>query len=597
MIGIAASIALAPFANLSGDAAQDYLARGFVEDVATELSRFGTLEVVYPRAVESMAKRRAAGTPDRHMAGHMLRGSVRRGGDVIRITAQLVETPTGRQVWADRYDATADNLLAVQDEIAARIAGALAIRVDETRLAEARRRPLASLETYECWLRGFECLQRGTVEADHEARRFFERALEIDPAYARAYTGLSLSHFNEWSCQAWEKWDEKERLAYEHARRAADLDDGDAVVQVVLGRILLYRRRFDEGAYHVGRALALNANHTDVLVHAALCRAYLGDPEHALELAGKAMRLSPSYPPWYAAPSGLALFLLGRDAEVIQLGAGAATSMFVDAPAFLAAACALTGDRDRARTYLSQFLAELDKRVTFGRTPDPGEPLRWLLHINPFRREEDADRLARGLRAAGLEGDPDENRPEAVPHPVVREAVGGTFRQEDGFWSITFDGLAVQLTSQKGFKDLARLLERPGEEIHCLELADRPAETGRPSPVLDDRARREVHERILELQREIDDADAANDIGRAERAREELDSIVELLSGALGLGGRPRALGSAAERARSAVTWRIRSAIKKIAASHPRLGRHLENTVRTGTFCAYMPETLIDWSL
>src|SRR5262245_19576090 len=287
MAAIAARIALAPFENLSGDPAQDVLARGFVEDIASALSRFGTLEVVYPRAVMSAP---AAPVGDATTTT-VLRGSGRRSGDVIRIAGQLLDQPAGRQIWADRYDVTAGNLFDVQDEIAERIASALAIGVDRTRLDAAHRTPLASLDTYDCWLRGFDCLQKGTVEADEEARRFFERALEADPSFARAYAGLSLSHFNEWSCQAWEKWDETERLAYGYAKRAADLDDSDAVVQVVLGLTFLYRRLFDEGAYHVDRALRLNPNDTDVLVHASLCRGYLGDGESALELAKKAMRL------------------------------------------------------------------------------------------------------------------------------------------------------------------------------------------------------------------------------------------------------------------------------------------------------------------
>jgi tetratricopeptide (TPR) repeat protein len=183
---------------------------------------------------------------------------------------QLVEAANGRQVWADRYDATAGDLHAVQDAIAARIARTLAVQIDQARLGLARRAPLASLEVYDCWLRGLECLRKGTVEADAEARRFFERALEIDPAYARAYTGLSLSHFNEWSCQAWTQWDENKRLAHEYARRALVLDETDTMVRVVLGRILVYRHRYDEGAHHLERAVQLNPNDTDVLVHASL---------------------------------------------------------------------------------------------------------------------------------------------------------------------------------------------------------------------------------------------------------------------------------------------------------------------------------------
>ena len=591
----AATIAFAPFDNLSGDPGQDYFARGFVEDVATELSRFGTIEVLHPNAVWVSLMRGSDSA--RVPADHIVHGSVRRAGQAVRVSVQLVEVANGRQIWADRYDATAADLLAVQDAIAARIARTLVVQVDQARLDVARRTPLASLDVYDCWLRGLECLRTGTVEADAEARRYFERALEIDPAYARAYAGLSLSHFNEWSCQAWAKWDEKERLAHEYAQRAVALDKTDAMVQVVLGRILVYRRRYDEASHHLERALVLNPNDTDVLVHAGLCQAYLGNPEAALEAAHKAMRLNPAYPPWYSAPAGLALFMLGRDRECVDLCAALPTRMFVDVAAFAAAASALAGDVTGAKRHLREFLDDFQDRIGFGRAPEPGEPLRWLLHVNPFRRAEDGERLARGLALAGLDADPDEGRAEAVAHPIASDLASSTFRRDGSLWTLAFDDLSVQLTHQKGFVDLAQLLARPGTELHCLELADRPAETGGEVPVLDDRARRELRGRVRELQQEIDEADAMRDGGRAERAREELDQIVEHRSGALGLRGRARPLGSAAERARSAVTWRIRNSIRKIASAHPRLGRHLENSVRTGTFCVYEPETPTTWAL
>jgi TolB-like protein len=250
----AATIAFAPFDNLSGNRSEDYFARGFVEDVATELSRFGTVDLLHPNAVSRWLAARGADTAH-PPADHIVYGSVRRDGDMVRVNVQLVDAARGRQVWADRYDATAQDLHAVQDAIAARIARTLAVQVDEALLDAARRAPLASLDVYDCWLRGLDCLRQGTIEADVEARRFFERALEMDPSYARAYAGLSLSHFNEWSCQAWSQWDEKERLAHDFAARAAALDENDATVQVVLGRILAYRRRYDEAAHHVRRAL------------------------------------------------------------------------------------------------------------------------------------------------------------------------------------------------------------------------------------------------------------------------------------------------------------------------------------------------------
>jgi TolB-like protein/tetratricopeptide (TPR) repeat protein len=593
----AVTVAIAPFENLSGDPAQEYFARGFVEDVATELARFGSVEVIHPRAVAASFWSPLGTRDGRLQADHIVHGSVRHAGESVRVTVQLVETGNGKQLWADRYDASAHDLHAVQDAIAARIARTVVVQIDEARLGHARRAPLASLEVYDCWLRGLECVRKGTVEADAEARRFFERAIEIDPSYARSYAGISLTHFNEWSCQAWAHWDEKERLAHDYAARALALDDSDAVVQVVLGRILVYRRRYDEAAHHLERALLLNPNDTDVLVHAALCQTYLGNPEAALASAQKAMRLNPHYPVWYAAPVGLAMFMLGRDRECLDIVASAPTRMFVDVAAFAAASAALIGDQQRAGEHLREFLADFQEKIAFGRAPEPGEPLRWLLHVNPFARPEDGERLAQGLLMAGLERDPDEGRPEAVARPGRGDVSAAVFRRDGSLWTVSYAGLSVQLTHQKGFVDLSHLLARPGSEVHCLELADRPGAIGGDAPLLDDRARAEMRARVRALQQEIDHAEAAHDLARAERARIELDRIVEHLSSALGLGGRARQLGSPAERARSAVTWRIRNAIRKITSAHPRLGKHFENSVRTGTYCVYEPEAHTEWTL
>lgn len=594
---MAATIAVVPFQNPSGDPDQEYFARGFVEDVVTELSRFPTLEVIHPQTSYALAGGGAEGLARALGVGYLLEGSVRRLGAIVRVTARLVESAGGRQIWADRFDAPAGTLLDVQDEIVARAVSPLALEIDTARLRRARRKPLASLEVYDCWLRGLDCLRRGTVEDDERAREFFERARALDPHWARAHAGISLSHFNEWSCQAWELWDDKERLAFEHARRAAALDDRDAVVQLVLGRILLYRREFDEAARHVDRAVALNPNDADVLAHAALCRAYLGDPVSAVALASKAARLNPRHPEWYAACAAVPLFLLGRHGEVVARVASAPRAT-VDLPALLAASHALMGERERAAAALEMFLDDFVEKITFGRPPEPGEPLRWVLHVNPFRRPEDAEHVARGLRLAGLAADPDERRAPAVARAAGAD--GGrraVFRAEGELWTLAFDGLTVQLTEAKGFHDLAELLSRPDVPVHCLELAGRSAEPRGDQAVLDARTRRELSARARELQEEMDDAEARADGARAERARAELERLVETLSAAMGLGGKGRRLGGAAERARTAVTWRIRNAIRKIAAAHPALGRHLQNAVRTGTWCAYTPERPVDWAL
>jgi len=211
----------------------------------------------------------------------------------VRIFAQLLDS-SGRQVWSDRFDAPAERLLEVQDEIVTQVASRLVGKIESAWLHMARRKPLASLEVYDCWLRGMDCLRRGTPQTDSEARVFFERALSLDPSYARGYAGISLSHFNEWSCQAWEFWDDRESLAFKNAKQAAALDDRDALIQLVLGRILLYRRQFDEASRHVDRAIELNPNYAEA--HDALCVSltYQKRFDDAVAECKKAQELDPS---------------------------------------------------------------------------------------------------------------------------------------------------------------------------------------------------------------------------------------------------------------------------------------------------------------
>jgi predicted ATPase len=214
-----------------------------------------------------------------------------------------------------------------------------------------------------------------------------------------------------------------------------------------------------------------------------------------------------------------------------------------------------------------------------------------------------AARLARAeltaiLGAAAGGGAAANGRGTPVPAPV---APVGVFRRSGEFWELGYSGRTVHLKAAKGLSDLAVLLAAPGAEVHCLDLAGHPAahadgvrhDPG--DPLIDDVARRDYERRIRELQAEVDEAADFHDAGRAERVRAELDALVDHLSAALGIGGRVRTAAGPAERARSAVTQRVRVTIRRIADVHPELGRHLRASVTTGTFLSYRPETAIRW--
>jgi hypothetical protein len=182
--------------------------------------------------------------------------------------------------------------------------------------------------------------------------------------------------------------------------------------------------------------------------------------------------------------------------------------------------------------------------------------------------------------------------------PTVPGAEAGNILLREGdTWRVTFRGRSSTVRHVKGMFDLAVLLERPGREVPAIELMGGADVGGAPGPVIDDQARRTYQARVHDLQAEIDHANASNDWVRAERAEVELDALVEQLSQALGIGGRQRTGGGSSERARAAVTHRIRGAIRRIADIDPALGQHLLNAVKTGTWCSYQPDTDTVWDV
>jgi hypothetical protein len=180
--------------------------------------------------------------------------------------------------------------------------------------------------------------------------------------------------------------------------------------------------------------------------------------------------------------------------------------------------------------------------------------------------------------------------------PRVEAAARSAVMVEQGdTWLVTFAGTTVTVRNSKGMHDLARLIDAGGREIHCLDLLDAVVDQPSTGEVIDARARSEIEQRIRELQADIDDAERDNDLARADRAQAEFDALVEHLAAALGRGGRRRHGAGTAERARSAVTHRLRSTIRQIDKIHPSVGRHLAASVKTGTYCSYQPEHPTHW--
>ncbi len=585
-----AVLVVLPFRTSGGAGDEDVLAQGLAEDIASELGRFSPLQVMSRRSGLAVADLSDAEIGARLGVSHVLRGSLRRAGARLRIAVDLVECAGGTQPWSERFDVPTEDFFAVEDDLVARIAARLNLRLEQAMLHEARRRP-ADMTAYTMTLEGLARLREGTVEADEAARELFERAIGVDQHFARAHAGIALSWFNEWSCQFWDRFEESTRKAYTSAHRALALDDRDAYLHQVLGRLHLYWQNWERASWYFDRALELCPNDPELLIQQSLNDAYLGRPDVGIKRAERAMQLNPAYPGYYPGLAALVHFIAGDIATAVELGNRSDGVATIDVPAFWAIACAHLGQIDEARAYFARYEADFRERILFGREPQPGEAVAWFFEHNPFRLEEHVELLVEGFR-----------RIEApLPQPIAPPVAGldgpARFARLGEGWIVAFEGRQALLPDLKGFVDIRGLLERPGEEIHCLDLAQRlPSEHG-GEEVLDDRARAAIKARLRDLQEEIAEAEDRNDIGQTERLRGEFDTLLETLSRALGLGSRSRRLGSLAERARTTVTWRIRHAVRRIEAAHPELGRHFAHSLRTGTFCSYSPERPVAWRL
>lgn len=576
------------------DDASGYFARGFIEDLIIDLSRYSSLGVIdshssFSEVVKELSDREVA---EKLGADYLLKVSFRRHRRGIRLGAQLLAATDNRVLWADRYDAPDAELFDVQDRVIEQVTSALSKQVDLAMLSAARKKPVPDLGAYDCWLRGYEKLSEGSVEADAEARSLFEQSLEIDPHYARAHAGISLSHFNDWSCQAWELADASECFAYDHARQAIKLDEHDHVAHYVLARVLLYRREFERSETHLDRSLALNPNDADSLVQISFCKAMLGHTAEAQEIYERAVWLNPLHDIWYLCYGSVIPFIEKRYDDYLNIALRLPlNSVWLDLAATIAAVYGHKGDLEKAAEFFQKFRELYREEIRRGADLIPGEEFRWLLLVNPFRRREDIDHLAEGLRLAGAES------PMEEVAPTTSVGLGTEFRTMGEDRKICFAGKSVTLPEVKGFADIEQLIRRSGEEIHCSELMG-GVSTGSDSDVmLDEKARASYRDRIRELQADLEEAEERDNPRMAGEIREELDALLDHLARASGLGGRSRKLKDPNEKARSAVTWRIRSAIKKIAAVHPELGKHFGNAVRTGVFCSYSPEKPVDWML
>lgn len=389
------SVAVLPFKNISNDPQQDYFSDGMTADLITDLSKLSALSVI---AHNSVFAYRNENVDVRQVgkelgAQYVIEGSVRKVGNTVRISARLIDTSNGYNLWAERFDGTLDNVFALQDEVTARIVKSLKVTLTETERTQLIHKYTNSIEAYDYFLQGWQHFWNMSRTGNRIARESYLKAIELDNRFARAYANLALTYAYEY-LNGWSD-DPKQTIkkANEYANKAVELDNKLSQVYWALGITQVYSRNYKGALKTSKKALALDPNYADGYGLLATALNYAGQPQQALEAMEQAMRLNPRYPSIYRLMRGEMYFNAHDYKNAIKDFTSALESNpeAQEARLWLAAAYVYSGKIDDAKWQIDQILV-LDSNLTLARFEQ-------VIPLNdPIQRKH----LIDGLSKAGL---------------------------------------------------------------------------------------------------------------------------------------------------------------------------------------------------
>ena len=391
------SIAVLPFENMSGDPEQEFFADGMTEDIITALSRYRSLFVIARNSTFAYKGQ----SPDlRDVARdlgvkYVLEGSIRKGGNRIRVTGQLIEGASGSHIWAERYDRDLTDIFALQDEITETIVAAIGPEIDQVERERARLLPPDDLDTWESYQRGLWHLYRFSREDNTEAQRLFRQASARSPNFSPALSGLTHARYYAFMHSYVEDKDALLEVAFESGRAAIAADDRDADAHYALCRILYLRHDYDAAVAEGKAAVAYNPNMAQAYLGLATALLYAGDRDRAIESADRALRLSPHDPLiWILHVVRAFAFMIDGEAEKAEECARQAVRQpTAEITAYFSLASAI-GWQGKA--------AEAAKAMTEVLRRKPDFNSEYVAQVLPFKNPADLEFVVEGLHKAGL---------------------------------------------------------------------------------------------------------------------------------------------------------------------------------------------------
>lgn len=403
------SVAVLPLTNMSGDPEQDYFSDGISEDIIIGLSRFKTLFVIARNSSFSFKGQ----TLDIKEIGrklgvqYLVEGSVRRAGNRVRITVQLIEAETGNHIWAERYDRDLEDVFAVQDDVTKSIVAVLPGRVQEDVASRSSRKPTSNMKAHELMLQAKALRDRLNVEDTAKARQLLEQAIALDPGYARAHMYLADTYVVDlWLGLA---VDDASAISLRLSKKGAGLDSKDVYIQDQLGFAYLCEGMWDDAEVQFEKTLSQIVNEAESMAWCGYAFMLLGRHEKASEVVAHATQLDPLHPPALDWILGQVHFFSKRYEDVIRVLMGDALLNSV-AHMYLVAAYAHLGRREDARVALSTFIEvrrhEFEVRGVVVESNDIQSLAGGYRQL--LRDAADWSHIADGLQKAGL---PDTSQP------------------------------------------------------------------------------------------------------------------------------------------------------------------------------------------
>jgi adenylate cyclase len=402
------SIAVLPFVNMSGNPDQEYFSDGITEDLITGLSRFRELFVIARGSSFAFKNQSVTVTEAARELGaeYVLEGSVRKVENRVRITAQLIDGVTGSHLWAENYDRVLEDIFAVQDDVAQTIISTLVGRLEEESRERASRKSATNLSAYDYFLRGKHCWPdwRGSKDMKLQARKMFEKAMELDPGYAAAYIGLAESYMAEF----WSSWTTNRNAAgtraFEYARKAVELDKRDSHSHLILASVYLYvKSNFELAEVQIQRALELNPN--DYWNYCLKTKVSMGtgDFDESVYCGNEAIRRNPFLPDDCLHGMGFSEYFAQRYDNAIKTFARL-SAPGAEVQGCIAACYAQLGRNDDAQVAAAEFLDRASTEFNGQRDWDAESWRDYWSGFYNFKGPGQLKSLLEGLGKAGLPG-------------------------------------------------------------------------------------------------------------------------------------------------------------------------------------------------